>query len=39
MFYMFVFSLKFFQFFSVGPIPVGPSEHSIRTDGTIPCSK
>jgi len=28
-----------FQFRSVGPTPVGPSEHPIGTDGTIPYNK
>jgi len=32
-------SLKIFQFHSVGPTPVGPSEHPIGTDGTIPYNK
>jgi len=39
MFYMFCFSLKIFQFRSVGPTPVGPSEPPTGTDGTIPCNK
>ena len=39
MFYMFFLSLKIFQFCSVCPTPVGPSEHPIGTDGTIPYSK
>jgi len=34
--YCFFLSLKNFQFCSVGPTPVGPSEHPIGTDGTIP---
>jgi len=33
------FSLTIFQFCSVGPNPVGPSEHPIGTDGTIPYNK
>jgi len=39
MFYMVFFSLKIFQFCSVGPTPEGPSEHPIGIDGTIPYSK
>jgi len=39
MFYMLFFSLKMFQFSSVGPTGVGPSEHPIGTDGTIPYNK
>jgi len=39
MFYTFFLSLKIFQFCSVGPTPVGPSEHHLGTDGTIPFSK
>jgi len=33
--YVVLFSLKIFQFFSVGPTPVRSSEHLIGTDGTI----
>jgi len=33
------FSLKIFQFCSVGPTPVEPLEHPIGSDGTIPYSK
>jgi len=36
---MFFLSLKIFQFCSVGSTQVGPSEHPIGTDGTIPYSK
>jgi len=36
--YMF-FCLKILQFCSVVPTQVGPSEHPIGTDGTIPYSK
>jgi len=39
MFYMFFSTLKIFQFCSVGPTMVGPAEHSIETDGTIPYNK
>jgi len=39
MFYVFFLSLKIFQFCSVGPTPVGPPEHPIVTDGTIPYNK
>jgi len=39
MFYMFFFSFKNFQFCTVGPTPVGPSEHPIGTDVTIPYNK
>jgi len=39
MFYIAFLSLKIFQFCSVGPTTVGPSEHPIGTDGTIPYYK
>ena len=36
MIYINFLCLNFFQFCSVGPTPVGPSEHPIGTDGKLP---